>query len=291
MKFDELDIISLDKGLSEEEKTEWNSIYASYRAGSLLTGRIVGVDDISFNFFNAETKRDENKTVKCLVVIPYRVKIIIPDIEVWYDENSKRPDHVLRSMVGAEIDFVITDIDRKAGCCIASRRRAMFLRRRNLLKLPPKTGQKIECNIIAVGKTKLLCSYGGFDVSLQPREISYAMIPDLRERFHTGETKEAIVKGFAEGMNGLFISIKEAQPHPFDGIELRHPIGCRRSSVITCKYKGGVFCRLEDNLNCLCTYSPYQYDEDFYVGDNVIVAVTKYNYEKKTVYGKIVAKW
>ena len=61
--------------------------------------------------------------------------------------------------------------------------------------------------------------------------------------------------------------------------------------VITGKYSGGVFCRLEDNLDCLCSYSPEQYDEDFCIGDRVIIAMTKYSYSKKLVYGKILAKW
>lgn len=69
------------------------------------------------------------------------------------------------------------------------------------------------------------------------------------------------------------------------------PVGCRRASVITGKYHGGVFCRLEDNLDCLCTYSPEQYDEDFHIGDPVIIVITKYGYDKKQVYGKIVSKW
>lgn len=291
MKTEKNDLNISDKKLSQEEKAEWNMIYASYKAGSLLTGRIIGVDKISVKFFNAETGKNEHKTVNCLVIIPYRVKVIIPDTEIWYDEDSTRPDHVLHSMVGAQTDYVITGIDREGGCCTASRKKALLIKRKNLLKLPPRIGQRVECNIIAVGKTKMLCSYGGFDITLQSKQASYAMLSDLRERFHTGEVRAAIVKELGSENSSIVLSIKEAQPHPFDGIELRHPIHCRRASVITSKYKGGVFCKLEDDLDCLCTYSPYQSDEDFYVGDNVIIAVTKYNYEKKTVYGKVIAKW
>ena len=57
------------------------------------------------------------------------------------------------------------------------------------------------------------------------------------------------------------------------------------------KYGGLIFCRLEENLDCLCTYSESQYDEDFDIGDQVIVVITRYNYEKKQIYGKIIAKW
>ena len=55
----------------------------------------------------------------------------------------------------------------------------------------------------------------------------------------------------------LKISIKEAQPHPFDGAEQRHPdkLPQTRSgnngeiSTAVC------YCKLEDELDCLCSYS------------------------------------
>lgn len=45
------------------------------------------------------------------------------------------------------------------------------------------------------------------------------------------------------------------------------------------------------DLDCMCLYSLYQNDEDFDIGDQVIVVITKYDYARKLVYGKIVAKW
>ena len=59
----------------------------------------------------------------------------------------------------------------------------------------------------------------------------------------------------------------EVETNPFDGAEVKHPIRNRRASIITGEYRGGVFCRLENNLDCLCTYSPHQYDENFHIGD------------------------
>ena len=42
--FYQLDFNELDRDLSPEERQEWNSIYASYRSRSVLSGTIVGVD-------------------------------------------------------------------------------------------------------------------------------------------------------------------------------------------------------------------------------------------------------
>lgn len=224
-------------------------------------------------------------------MIECRVKVLIPKQEIWYDENTRRPSHVLRSMAGATIDYVFTNIDREGECCGASRRIALAIRRRSFLRLAPDKGRKTQVSILAVGRAHLLETAGGFDMTLSQRDLSYAMIPDLRERYHAGDTYTSVIKDYNEEKERLTISVKEAEPHPCDGAEMRHLLRSRRASVITGKYKGGVFCRLEDNLDCLCTYSLSQYDEDFNIGDQVIVAITRFNYSKKQVYGKIVAKW
>ena len=43
MDFERLDLTELDKDLSEEQRKEWNAIYASYRSRSVLTGRVAGI--------------------------------------------------------------------------------------------------------------------------------------------------------------------------------------------------------------------------------------------------------
>ncbi|WP_077534364.1 hypothetical protein [Massiliimalia massiliensis] len=291
MDFKELNLTELDKNLSEEQQKEWNSIYASYRAKSILTGRVCGMDMKSMTVLDPETGASQRKEICCLVIISYRVKVLIPEQEIWYSDQEKRPIHVLRSMAGATIDYVITNIDRENECCTASRKEALQIRRHSFLKLAPEIGRKIPAQILAVGRHHLLCSCHGFDITLSQRDLSYAMLPDLRERYHPGETYMSVIKNFEPEKNHLTVSVKEAEPHPFDGADLRHPVGSRRASVITGKYKGGVFCKLEKNLDCMCIYSPDQYDENFDIGDQVIVVITKFNYRQKLVYGKIVAKW
>lgn len=288
MKFEDINVLDTDKDLTEEQQRGWNAIYASYRSASVLTGRIMGMDSKTIQ---EKTKRGkiEEKTLYYFVLVYYRIKIIVPEEEIWYDE--KMPTHVLRSMIGAEIDFVITDIDREGDCCMASRRIALDIRRRAVKRIKVKEGRRMPIDILAVGSNKLLASMSGYDITLTQKELSYAMIPNLKERYHAGNKLMSVITEYNEKKDIVTISVKDAEPHPFIGADARHPINSRRASFITGKYKGGVFCQLEDNLDCLCTYSQNQYDEDFNVGDQVIVVITKFNYTNKQVYGKIVAKW
>ena len=53
--FYDLDFNALDRDLTAEERQEWNSIYASYRGRSALTGTIIGVDPLHISVRNKET--------------------------------------------------------------------------------------------------------------------------------------------------------------------------------------------------------------------------------------------
>ena len=150
--FFELKFNELDRGLTPEERQEWNSIYASYRGRSALTGTIIGVDPRSIYVWNPRTEKKEKLTMYCAIVVPYRVRIMIPETEMW-EEGEERPDYVLQNMVGAKIDFIIIKVEREAGFAVGSRRlasrsqRYFFAHREDLHGI----GARVKCQLMAVG--------------------------------------------------------------------------------------------------------------------------------------------
>lgn len=290
--FFELKFNELDRGLTPEERQEWNSIYASYRGRSALTGTIIGVDPLSIYVWNPRTEKREKLTMYCAIVVPYRVRIVIPEAEMW-EEGDERPDYVLQNMVGAKIDFIIIKVEREAGFAVGSRRlasrsqRYFFAHREDLHGI----GARVKCQLMAVGPRRCLAECYGHDIDLTQREISYTAIPDLRNKYHAGVELDCIVKVYDHKKDELVISIKEIETNPFLGAELRHPVGCRRLAVISGKYGGGVFCNLPDGVVCMCNYSYQHEDSDFMVGENVMLVVQRYDDEKLQVFGKIMSKW
>lgn len=290
--FFELKFNELDRGLTPEERQEWNSIYASYRGRSALTGTIIGVDPRSIYVWNPKTERREKLTMYCAIVVPYRVRIMIPETEMW-EEGEERPDYVLQNMVGAKIDFIIIKVEREAGFAVGSRRlasrsqRYFFAHREDLHSI----GARVKCQLMAVGPRRCRAECYGHDIDLTQREISYTAIPDLRNKYHAGVVLDCIVKVYDPKKDELIISIKEIETNPFLGAEQRHPVGCRRLAVISGKYGGGVFCNLPDGVVCMCNYSYQHEDSDFMVGENVMLVVQRYDDEKLQVFGKIMSKW
>ena len=291
-QFYELDFNELDRDLTPEERREWNSIYASYRGHSAITGTIIGVDLYAKYLSRSEAKLLENKQELCAVIVPYRVPILIRESEMW-EPGQERPDFVFRNMVGASIDVIITKVERTAGRAQASRRMAsrnqrhFFATREDL----HSAGSRITCRMLAVGPRRCLVDCYGYDLDMTQRDLRYAAIPDLRTEFHPGSEIDCIVKEFHPHTGELIVSAKETEVNPFFGAQERHPVGSRRLAVISGKYGGGVFCNLTDGVTCMCNYSYQHEDADFLVGEHVMLMVLRYDQEKLQMYGKITSKW
>ncbi len=285
-----LDFRELDRGLSPEERQAWDSIYASFRGHSALSGTVIGADPHSMNVRSRETGRVERRTMYCVVVLVYRVPVYIPATEMWMGEA--RPDYVLQNMMGASIDFIITKVDREGGYAIASRRQAARAQRYFFAHRPDlcAEGARVKCRLLAVGPRRCLAECYGHDIDLTQRELSYTAIADLREQYHPGDELDCIVKGYRARQRELLISVKETETNPFEGAEQRHPVGSRRYAVIAGKYGGGVFCNLPDGTVCMCNYSYQHEDSDFQSGDHVTLVVQRFERDKRQMYGKILSK-
>ena len=170
--FYDLDFRALDQDLSPEQRQEWNTIYASFRSRSVMRGTIIGVDPHSMTVRSAQTGQTETKRMYCAVIVPFRARILIPETEMWA-ENDERPAFVLRNMPGAQIDFVVTHVDREAGFAIGSRRLALHSRRYYFLAQPlHQPGSRVPCHVLAVGPRRCLVECYGYDVNLSQRDMS-----------------------------------------------------------------------------------------------------------------------
>ena len=207
--------------------------------------------------------------------------------------GEERPTHVLRNMSGAEIDYVILDVDRVGGVATASRRMGAMIKRHafDTARGGHEPGERLPCRILTVGPNRCLVECGGRDLTLRFRDISYSSYDDLRKVYRPGEHYDCILKEYDRASGRMRVSIKEAAPNPFDGAIIRHPLGCRRQAVISGKYGGGVFCTMPDGTTCLCLYTAQHTDRDFRQGDTVILAVVKHDYERSLIYGRILSKW
>ena len=288
-RFFESDYKELDKELTPEGRTEWNSIYASYRSGALLHGTVIGVEKIAApSMDSAGGVGDGPDEITCIVVVPYRVKILIPEPLIWWP-GEERESFLLNHMGGANVDFVIIAVDRLNEFAIASRVRAMDRRRWQMTMVERlQAGDITSCEILSVGPGLLTMSCHGFDYTVTQSGLSYSCLGDLRSVYRPGQRLKAKVIAVDEG--NLEISVKDAAPDPYIGAEYRHPVGSTRLATIISKYKGGVFARLTDGCTVVCRYARQFEDSQFRPEDIVNVEITSYMDGRKWLRGKIKGK-
>ena len=109
----------------------------------------------------------ENKRELCAVVVPYRIPILIRESEMW-ELGEERPDFVLRNMVGASIDVIVTKVERTANRAQASRRQASRSQRRFFAAREDlhAVGSRITCRMLAVGPRRCLVDCYGYDLDI-----------------------------------------------------------------------------------------------------------------------------
>jgi ribosomal protein S1 len=290
--FYELNLRELDKDLPPEQQKEWTAIYASFRSRTPLTGTVMGTEMYELKVQNTGENQPEVQKVLCLIIIQHRIKVIIPYTEIWYSPEESFSEAALLGMVGAKVDYVIVNVDRLGNCALGSRKAAMEFKRRLFLsdRRGHVEGDIINCHAISVGPVRLTVECNGFDFELRQRDISYTPMEDLRKEYKVGQEFKCVIKKYDPARGIRDISIKEAYPHPFDGAESRHPRDSKRQAVVSSVYAGGLNCRMADNTNVMCSYMPGRFDEEFFIGDTVVIKIGRYDNTKKQIYGTITGR-
>ena len=85
-RFFSLDLKELDSTLTPEEQAEWNDIYASFRSGTLMRGKVIGSEQLSLSSDSSVESPDDGdeQAIPCLIILPYRVKILLPEPLFWW---------------------------------------------------------------------------------------------------------------------------------------------------------------------------------------------------------------
>ena len=218
----------LDRNLSDEEREEWNAIYASFSSRSLLRNTVIGLETIPF-----PTDEDAEQALTCMVVMRHLVKVLIPLPLFWLEPTGINPN----SVIGAEIDYIIIGVDREGECAVAARSLALEQQRWHALNV-----QQLQAKVLSVSEDMLA------------------------------------------------LSVRDVGTDPYVHAELRHPVGSSRIGTISSKYAGGVFGRLTDGCTVVCRYAQQFSDDEFRVGDRVVVQIRAFVDEKRWLRGKIRGK-
>ena len=240
----------------------------------ILTGKIFGIED--------EYYKLQNKNISCAIVWYKDIKVLIPSTHLGLTKINKS---MLRAMIGAEIDFIIIEIDSISNIAIASRKDAMELRAS--LEIPKlKQNDTIRVRIIAVGIKHIIVDMYGKEVIIKADNLKHTFIVNCKDIYKVGDYLKVRIKKIDTQNNIYELSAKEFEENPFKNIrKYITKDGEYIGTVIAFpKQNSGVLVQIENsNVTCMCRV-PARFNALPHYKDKVLVKITEIKEDKKLIY-------
>lgn len=205
----------------EKEAYLWMELRNSLRTKRSLTGILGGVERTSSGL--------------PLAIVYYKdMRVVIPATEM----NIRLEDHresgdkelhnryaqILSWMMGAEIEFTVSGLDRRSGSVVASRADAMRRKQRQFFLTPERDGRPLvqegtvaEARVIAVSERVVRVEIFGVEFPIFAREVAWEWVDDCNDYYGIGDrvlVKILSIDRSDPGNIRLQASIRETVPNP-----------------------------------------------------------------------------
>lgn len=241
----------------------------------ILTGRISGIED--------EYYKVKNEYIPCAIVWYEGIKVLIPSTHLGIFKINKS---MIRGMLGAEIDFIVIEIDDISNIAIASRKDAMELR--SQLELPKlKVNDTVKVRILAVGVKHIIVELYGKEVIIKADNLHHTYILNCKDLFSTGKYLKVRIKKIDVKNNIFELSSKDFVENPYKNIRKYIAEGGEYTGKVIAfpKKNSGVIVQL-DNTNVTCLVRvPAKFNNYPHFLDNVLIKITEIKEDKKLIYG------
>lgn len=251
---------------------------------AIQTGRVTGVgeteDGLPCLLLMAEGRRVE---------IPYMEAITPPKSEEGDDSMLSR--RYLSKMIGAEIDYIITE--DHVHIARASRKAAMRIRQqREILGRGENgfilnNGQIVDARVVVVMKDRAILEVGGVETTVTKEQFSWKMVRNLYHLLKPGMTVP--VKLIELNAHSITVSPRDAIPNAYDTYSPMYPEGTRCEGTVTGIIPYRYFVTLQPELVCLCKLHEDISDHPPALGGQVQIIITVQEVENKRLYGTIIS--
>ena len=240
----------------------------------ILTSKITGIED--------EYYKLKNEYIPCAVLWYNNAKVLIPSTHLGITKINKS---MIRGMLGAEIDFIIIDIDLNSNIAIASRKDAMHIRSElELSKL--KVNDTVKVRILAVGVKHILVELYGKEIIIKADNLRHTFILNCKDYYSPGEFLKVRIKNIDINKNKFELSAKEFEENPFKDIRkyITEKGEYTGRVVAFPRLNSGIVVQLDNsNVTCLARV-PARFNNYPHYLDNVLVKITEIKESKKLIY-------
>ena len=241
----------------------------------ILTGKISGIED--------EYYKLKNENIPCAIVWYEDIKILIPGTHLGINKINKS---MIRGMLGAEIDFIVIEVDTNSNIAIASRKDAMELR--SELELPKlKINDIVRVRILAVGVKHIIVELYGKEIIIKVDNLQHTYILNCKDIYTPGEYLKVRIKDINIEKNLFELSTKDFVQNPYKNIRKYITESGEYTGKVVAFPKGnsGVVVQLDTcNITCLVRVPAHFNNYPHYL-DKVLIKILEIKAEKKMIYG------
>lgn len=256
-------------------KTVLKELLRSKEEKRILTGKISGIEDEYYKY--------KKENISCAIIWYEDIKILIPSTHLGISKVNKS---MIRGMLGAEIDFIIMEIDSVSNLAIASRKDAMELRAQ--LELPKlKVNDCVRVRILSVGIKHIVVELYGIEVAILADNLQHTYILNCKDYYLSGEYLKVRIKRIDIENKVFELSSKDFIENPYKNIrKYITEQGEYTGKVIAFpKNNSGIIVQLDTtNITCLVRV-PARFNNYPHFLDSVLIKVTEIKENKKMIYG------
>jgi small subunit ribosomal protein S1 len=165
-----------------------------------------------------------------------------------------RPVRDISPLMGTPQPFQILKMDRSRGNIVVSRRAVLEESRaeaRSELVANLKEGQVLEGVVKNITDYGAFVDLGGVDGLLHVTDIAWRRINHPSEALQIGQTVKVQVIRFNPETQRISLGMKQLQADPWEGVELKYPVGAKFQGRVTNITDYGAFVELEPGIEGL----------------------------------------
>ena len=165
-----------------------------------------------------------------------------------------RPVRDVTPLLNKDEPFQILKMDRRRGNIVVSRRAVLEESRaeqRNELLATLKEGQVLKGVVKNITDYGAFVDLGGLDGLLHVTDISWRRVNHPTEVLHVGETVDVQVIRFNRETQRISLGMKQLEADPWEGVELKYPVGTKFKGRVTNITDYGAFVELEPGVEGL----------------------------------------
>ena len=242
----------------EKEAYLWMELRNSLRTKRPLSGILGGVERTSSGL--------------PLAIVYYKdMRVVIPATEM----NIRLEDHresgdkelhnryaqILSWMMGAEIEFTVSGLDRRSGSVVASRADAMRRKQRQFFLTPGRDGRPLvqegtvaEARVIAVSERVVRVEIFGVEFPIFAREVAWEWVDDCNDYYGIGDrvlVKILSIDRSDPGNIRLQASIRETVPNPAKENIKKCVVQGKYIGKVTDMSRNAIYVRLNVGVNAV----------------------------------------